>query len=95
MATNKCKSPLLDFLAHSFLDMPPSHSAAILLRYILVLKRIVAPDIAPDNQMASKIHNYTHGINNDPLTLLAIVFSALIHDGKLPSSVVGFSCLFI
>ena len=48
------------------------------------LKRIVTPDIAgADGEMASKLHNYTHGINSDPLTLLAIVFSALIHDGTL------------
>jgi 3'5'-cyclic nucleotide phosphodiesterase len=26
------------------------------------------------------MHEYTHGINSDPITLLAIVFSALIHD---------------
>ena len=48
------------------------------------LKRIVAPDIAvgeaKQGDIASQIHNYTHGINSDPLTILAIVFSALIHD---------------
>jgi 3'5'-cyclic nucleotide phosphodiesterase len=48
------------------------------------LKRIEAPDIVfereQEGDMKAQIHNYTHGINSDPLTLLAIVFSALIHD---------------
>jgi len=48
------------------------------------LKRIVAPDISHDcdaaKDIASKIHAYTHGINSDPLTILAILFSALVHD---------------
>ena len=53
-----------------------------------LLKRIVAPDIAIEkaksSEIASELHNYTHGINSDPLTVFAIVFSALIHDvGKL------------
>jgi hypothetical protein len=26
------------------------------------------------------LHDYTHGINNDPVTILAIVMSAMIHD---------------
>ena len=47
------------------------------------LKRIVAPDIGvgdAQGDMASEVHNYTHGINSDPITMLAIVFSALVHD---------------
>ena len=60
------------------------------------LSRIVTPDLeekdvinSPDldekdlknaEGIASRLHDYTHGINSDPLTLLAIVFSALIHD---------------
>jgi len=54
------------------------------------LKRIVAPDIDLADKsttfkskefdaLASEVHNYTHGINSDPMTILAIVFSALIH----------------
>ena len=59
------------------------HACHVTMATNKFLKRIVAPDIAAgDNEMASRVHNYTHGINNDPLTLLAIVFSALIHDGK-------------
>lgn len=46
------------------------------------LKRIVAPDIdGEDDKMASDVHAFTHGINSsDPLLLLGILFSALIHD---------------
>ena len=46
------------------------------------LKRIVAPDIeGEDDKMASDVHTFTHGINSsDPLLLLGILFSALIHD---------------
>jgi hypothetical protein len=40
-----------------------------------LLKRIVAPNIAfeeaKNTNIASQLHNYTHGINSDPLTLLA------------------------
>lgn len=52
------------------------------------LQRIIAPDLdlhdiekakKDQGQFASQLHDYTHGIN-DPLTLFAIVFSALIHD---------------
>ena len=51
-----------------------------------LLMRIVTPEIAEDgDDIASKLHAYTHGINSDPLTLMAIVFSALIHDGKSQS----------
>jgi len=47
------------------------------------LKRIVAPDVDPTMEqdcLASALHDYTHGINSDPLTILAILFSALVHD---------------
>lgn len=48
------------------------------------LTRIVTPDIDEEEirrgKLASTVHDYTHGINSDPLTLLGIVFSALIHD---------------
>jgi hypothetical protein len=37
-------------------------------------------DLKSAEGIASILHDYTHGINSDPLTLLAIVFSALIHD---------------
>ena len=48
------------------------------------LDRIVRPDISVDasnqDELASQVHTYTHGINSDPLALLAIVISALVHD---------------
>lgn len=58
------------------------------------LKRIVNPEITCDDinvenlkdgqkvaaELASHLHDYTHGINSDPVTMFAIVFSALIHD---------------
>jgi len=60
------------------------HACHVAMATNKFLKRIEAPDIAfekeQEGEMADKIHNYTHGINSDPLTLLAIVFSALIHD---------------
>ena len=59
-----------------------SHSLLVQL-----LKRIVEPDFSPEDieqqkqgVLASRLYDYTHGINADPVTLLAIVFSALIHD---------------
>lgn len=55
-----------------------------------LLKRVVAPDLTEEQleelqgkgqeDLASHLHDYTHGINSDPLTSLAITFSALIHD---------------
>lgn len=51
-----------------------------------LIQRITKPDLGPEpeqgNAMAtlSQIHKYTHGITSDPVTLFAIVFSALIHD---------------
>lgn len=57
------------------------------------LKRIVAPDIEmtqlkewreaggnAKEDIAATLHDYTHGINSDPVALFAIVFGALIHD---------------
>jgi hypothetical protein len=55
------------------------------------LKRIVTPEIEIDDTKLKEcsqdkgaamalLHDYTHGINSDPLTHFAIVFSGLIHD---------------
>lgn len=55
------------------------------------LQRIQVPDVdwqmresadphESTNDIAQQLHAYTHGITSDPLTLLAILFSALIHD---------------
>lgn len=59
---------------------PPGHVTMSVDKF---LKRIVAPDV--DSKMAagdiaSHLHHYTHGINSDPIAILAIVFSAMIHD---------------
>lgn len=53
-----------------------------------MLKRITTPELSKDkieecqnpNSLASHLHACTHGITSDPLALLAITFSALIHD---------------
>jgi 3'5'-cyclic nucleotide phosphodiesterase len=46
--------------------------------------RVVSPDLDLDNvessQIASHLHDYTNGINSDPITQFAIIFSAIIHD---------------
>ena len=51
------------------------------------LQRIEAPDLDLDelhqenaSKLASQLHDYTHGLTTDPMTPLAILFSALIHD---------------
>ena len=60
------------------------HACHVTMATNKFLKRIVAPDIcvddSKDKDIANEVHNYTHGINSDPITMLAIVFSALIHD---------------
>ena len=53
-----------------------------------LLKSIVSPDLSDDElakmkdskKLASHLHTYTHGINSDPITMFAILFSAIIHD---------------
>lgn len=54
-----------------------------------LLKRIVTPDLSSEEleelakgnkHLASHMHEYTHGLNSDPLVILAITVSALIHD---------------
>ena len=49
-----------------------------------LLNRVVTPDIRERNNgdIDVDLHDYTHGITSDPLTHFAVVFSALIHDGK-------------
>lgn len=64
------------------------HACHVTMAVNKFLKRIVSPDIDVDKEMteahhndiASKLHDYTHGITSDPLTVLAIIFSALVHD---------------
>jgi hypothetical protein len=57
------------------------------------MRRIVSADLdvnhakleknnedSSENAIESHVHEYTHGINSDPVTIFAILFSALIHD---------------
>lgn len=37
-----------------------------------------------NKKLASHLHNYTHGINSDPIVMFAILFSAIIHDVDHP-----------
>lgn len=63
------------------------HACHVTMAVDKFMNRIVTPDMDESvhetkdrNGIAAHIHEYTHGINSDPITLLAIVFSALIHD---------------
>uniref|UniRef100_A0A7S3DSF0 Phosphodiesterase n=1 Tax=Entomoneis paludosa TaxID=265537 RepID=A0A7S3DSF0_9STRA len=65
------------------------HACHVTMAVDKFLRRIVAPDLDVDQlrngknsrgELASHLHDYTHGINSDPISLFAIVFSALIHD---------------
>ena len=57
-----------------------------------LLKRIVAPELSEEeiqklqrvDDMAAHLHDYTHGINGDPLLAFAITISALVHDADHP-----------
>jgi len=68
------------------------HACHVTLCVSKFLKRIVSPELTDgelskmkDNKkLASHLHNYTHGINSDPVTLFAILFSAVIHDVDHP-----------
>lgn len=56
------------------------------------LKRIVSPEMEENKfvqikdqatlakKVALHLHDYTHGIHSDPITMFGIVFSAVIHD---------------
>jgi CheY-like chemotaxis protein len=80
-------------IANTYLDNPFhnfEHACHVTMSVEKFITRIVTRDIDekdiianPDKSAegtASILHDYTHGINSDPLTLFAIVFSALIHD---------------
>jgi hypothetical protein len=67
------------------------HACHVTMSVAKHLKRIATPDLEITNdekKACSKskgaalalIHDYTHGINSDPITHFAIVFSGLIHD---------------
>jgi 3'5'-cyclic nucleotide phosphodiesterase len=63
------------------------HACHVLMSVGKLLKRIVSPDLDTKtvteggNQRIDQIlHNFTYGINSDPLAQFAIHFAALIHD---------------
>lgn len=52
-----------------------------------LIRRIVSPELSEQvdaldhaNKLAAQLHDYTYGINSDPLAMFAMTFSALIHD---------------
>lgn len=63
------------------------HACHVTMSVSKLLSRIVTPDLDVDKNkrtskdgIMSQIHDYTYGINSDPLAHVAIIFSALIHD---------------
>jgi hypothetical protein len=67
------------------------HACHVTMSVSKHLRRIVTPDIEVDENekrvcsndkeaALALLHDYTHGINSDPLTHFAIVFSGMIHD---------------
>jgi hypothetical protein len=60
------------------------HASHVVLSVVKMLGRIVSPkDICKQEDAAellSALHDYSYGINSDPLTQFSCVFAALIHD---------------
>lgn len=66
------------------------HACHVTMSVKKLLKRIVTPELSnedskkfrknPNKHLAYRLHDYTLGLTSDPLALLAITFSALIHD---------------
>lgn len=68
------------------------HACHVTMSCDRFMRKIVAPDMATSglknklatvttaDEVASNLHDYTHGIQGDPIALFAIIFSALIHD---------------
>jgi hypothetical protein len=63
------------------------HACHVTMSVSKLLTRIAAPDLQKHmkrgdviGDLALHLHEYTHGITSDPLAVLAIEFSALIHD---------------
>jgi hypothetical protein len=54
------------------------HANHVVMSVSKLLSRIVAPDL--DDVTEKNLHDHTYGINSDPLTQFACIFSALIHD---------------
>jgi len=86
-STDQVASTYHDNPFHNF-----EHACHVTMSVSKFLKRIVTPEIDLEElsnlqdkdkiaqQIASHLHDYTHGLTSDPITIFAIVFSALIHD---------------
>jgi hypothetical protein len=85
------RSELRDYVAQtagSYYDNPFhnfQHASHVCLSAHKLLKRITRPDEvnyahASKAAVAQELHDVTYGISSDPLTQLAMVFAALIHD---------------
>jgi 3'5'-cyclic nucleotide phosphodiesterase len=78
---------LISMIAESYNNNPFhnfEHACHVTMSVNKLLMRVVSPDVNVDNvessQVASHLHDYTNGIISDPITHLAIIFSAIIHD---------------
>lgn len=63
------------------------HACHVTMNVSKLLNRIVAPDMDEDlenaeteGEVLAHLHDFSHGLTSDHVTLFAIVFSALIHD---------------
>jgi 3'5'-cyclic nucleotide phosphodiesterase len=62
------------------------HACHVTMSVSKLLARVVTPDLdletitGEHENVASHLHDYTYGITSDPITQLAIIFSAIIHD---------------
>jgi len=60
------------------------HASHVTMATVKLLSRVVNPKIdgvlPSEMDKASMLHDYTYGITSDPITQLACVFSAIIHD---------------
>lgn len=85
------ETQLFDYIAliaSMYRDVPFhnfEHASHVTMSVTKLLSRIVAPDdvIADDDDdegVSKNLHDHTYGITSDPLTQLAVIFSALIHD---------------
>ena len=69
----------------------PEHACHVVMSSKKLLTRVVTPEMTDDQleklkqgkhrgNVASHIHDYCYGISSEPLALLAVTFSSLIHD---------------
>jgi hypothetical protein len=82
----------VSLVGNSYRDNPFhnfDHACHVTMSVIKLLNRIAKPDPSPEEldalpmgrkEVAAHLHDFTHGITSDPMAVLAIIFSALIHD---------------